>query len=206
MKKLVSSILLLGVLISCGEIKEKENDQNTDQEIPKKEASIETLPSTDYSSLLVNYECDMTVAEVANALNIPESDVSIPKPHRQGQCGFIIKGFGENQLGDETPIIWFLEDLGKTQVNKEIKNYLDDEANNESVLGMGIDLSETGDSYIARQSVRGTVVIMNANYDKWLVLSYSPKYMYKSRTQEQHDALGEKMIGLANYLLKKHKK
>ena len=71
---------------------------------------------------------------------------------------------------------------------------------------MGIDLSETGDRYIVRQAVRGSVVIMNANYDNWLLLSYSPKYMYKSRTQEQHDALGEKMIALANYLLKKHKK
>ena len=232
MQKLVSSILLLGVLISCGETKEKKNDQNTSQDKSQPAEASKTLPSADYSSLLVNYECDMTIAEVANALNIPDSDVSMPKPHRPGQCNFRIKGFGQNALGDDTPIIWYLEELGKAQVNKEIKSYLDDQANNESVvemviidkvnkeikdnlgdqannenvLGMGIDLSETGDSYIARQAVRGTVVIMNANYDHWLVLSYSPKHLYKSRTQEQHDALGEKMIGLANYLLKKHKK
>ncbi len=194
------------ILTACGETKEKKNDPNTGQDNPQKAENSETLPSADYSSLLVNYECDMSVAELANALNIPEADVSIPKPHRQGQCGFIIKGFGENQLGDETPIIWFMEDLGKAQVKKEIKSYLDAQNNNESVLGMGIDLSETGDSYITRQPMHGRVAIMNANNDSWLLLSYSPKHMYKSRTQEQHDVLGKKMIGLANYLLKKHKK
>ena len=206
MQKLVSIILLLGVLVSCGETKEKKNDQNTSQDKSQPAKASKTLPSADYSSLLVNYECDMTVAEVANALNIPDSDISMPKPHRPGQCNFRIKGFGENALGDETPIIWFLEELGKAQVNKEIKSYLDDQANNESVLGMGIDLSETGDSYIARQPMHGRVVIMNSNYDKWLLLSYAPKHLYKSRTPAQHDALGEKMITLANYLLKKHKK
>ena len=204
MRKLISSILILGLLLSCGENKKKES-KNEDQEVSKQETAIEVLPSADYSSLLVNYECDMSITEVAKALNIPEADVSMPKPHIHGQCGFTIKGFGENQLGDETPIIWFLEDLGKEQVQKEINTYLKEQDSNE-ILGMGIELSETGDSYIARQPTRGTVVIMNANYDHWLVLSYSPKHNYKSRTQEQHDALGEKMIGLANYLLKKHKK
>jgi hypothetical protein len=231
MKILVSSFLLLGVLISCGEANEKKNDQNTSQDKPQT-AEASTLPSADYSSLLVNYECDMTPAEAAKVLNIPETDVSLAKYQQPGGCSFSVKGFGENGLGDDTAIVWFLEELGKAQVSKEIKSYLDDQANNESVmemaiidkvnkeikdnlgdqannenvLGMGIDLSETGDSYIARQAVRGTVVIMNANYDHWLVLSYSPKHLYKSRTQEQHDTLGEKMIGLANYLLKKHKK
>ncbi len=206
MQKLFSIILLLALLISCGETKEKKNDQNTDQETLQKAENIETLPSADYSTLLVNYECDMTVAEVANALNIPESDVSIPKFQRPGGCFFSIKGFGENTLGDDTAIGWFLEELGKAQIKKEIKNYLDDEATNESVLGMGIDLSETGDSYITRQPMQGNVVIMNANYDSWLAMTYAPKHQYKSRTAEQHDALGEKMIALANYLLKKHRK
>ena len=148
----------------------------------------------------------MTPSEVAKVLNIPETDVSLAKYQRPGGCSFSIKGFGQNGLGDDTAIIWYLEELGKAQVNKEIKTYLDDQANNEEALGMGIDLAETGDCYIARQPMRGTVVIMNANYDNWLALSYSPKHLYKSRTQEQHDALGEKIIVLANYLLKKHKK
>jgi hypothetical protein len=205
MKILVSSILLLGVLISCGEANEKKNDQNTSQDKPQT-AEASTLPSADYSSLLVNYECDMTPAEAAKVLNIPETDVSLAKYQQPGGCSFSVKGFGENGLGDDTAIVWFLEELGKAQVAKEIKSYLDDQANNESVLGMGIELSETGDSYIAKNPMYGRVTIMNPNYDNWLLLSYSPKHNYKSRTQEQHDALGEKTIALANYLLKKHKK
>lgn len=71
---------------------------------------------------------------------------------------------------------------------------------------MGIALSETGDTYIAKMPISGRVVIMNENYDSWLLLSYSQKGMYKSRTDEQHNVLTEKTIALANYLLKKHKK
>lgn len=206
MKKLVSSILLLGVLISCGETKEKKNDQNISEDKSQPIEASKTLPSADYSSLLVNYECDMTPSEVARALSIPEADVSLAEYQYPGRCTFVIKGFGENTLGDDTIIVWFLEKLGKAQVAKEIKSYLDDQANNESVLGMGIQLSDTGDCYITKQPMHGRVAIMNANYDSWMFLSYNPKHMYKSRTQEQHDALGEKTIALANYLLKKHKK
>ena len=205
MQKLISSILILGLLISCGETKKKES-KNEEQEVSKQETAIEALPSADYSSLLVNYECDMDVAEVAKALQLSETDVSLAKYQQPGACSFSVKGFGQNGLGDDTVITWHLEELGKAQVNKEIKSYLDDQANNESVLGMGIDLSETGDTYIARQPMHGRVVIMNSNYDKWLLLSYAPKHLYKSRTPAQHDALGEKMIVLANYLLKKHRK
>lgn len=205
MQKLVSSILILGLLISCGETKKNESKKE-DEEVSKKNPTIEALPSADYSSLLINYECGMDEAEVAKVLEIPETDVSFAKYQRPGACSFSIKGFGQNGLGDDTAIIWYLEELGKTQVNKEIKSYLDAQANNEEALGMGIDLAETGDCYIVRQPMRGTVVIMNANYDSWLVLGYSPKHMYKSRTPEQHAALGEKTILLANYLVKKHKK
>jgi hypothetical protein len=205
MQKLVSSILILCLLLSCGESKKKES-KNEDQVVSKQETKSEVLPSADYSTLLVNYECDMDVAEVAKALRISETDMSLAKYQRPGACSFSIKGFGQNGLGDDSAIIWYLEELGKAQVNKEIKSYLDDQTNNEEVLGMGIDLSETGDSYLARQPMHGRVIIMNSNYDKWLLLSYAPKHLYKSRTPAQHDALGTKMVGLANYLLEKHKK
>ena len=202
-KKMAIFAMLCSILVSCGENAGK---KTTNQKNTQEATSSKVLPSADYSSLLINYECDITPVEVAKIFNIPETYVSIAEHQSPGSCAFSLKGFGQNPLGDDTPINLFLEDLGKNQVNKEIKSYLDNKSNNESTMGMGIDLSETGDSYIVWQSVRGMVVIMNANYDNWLVLSYSPKYMYKSRTQEQHDALGEKTIALANYLLKKHKK
>lgn len=206
MKKLPYIALVFAVLLSCGETAEKKKDQNTSQDKSKPSEASKTLPSADYSSLLVNYKCDMDVAEVAKVLNISETDVSLANYQPPGGCSFSVKGFGQNGLGDDTTIIWYLEELGKAQVNKEIKSYLDDQTNNEEALGMGIDLAETGDSYIVNRPMNGQVVIMNANYNHWLVLSYSPKHSYKSRTPEQHSKLGAKMGDLANYLLKKHKK
>ncbi|MGB5169958.1 hypothetical protein [Eudoraea sp.] len=204
MQKLVSTILLIVLFISCGETKEKKTNQNTSQD--KTEESTEDLSSADYNSLLINYECDMTVTEVAGVLNLSETAVVLADYQSPGKCSFAIEGFGKNPLGDDTVVIWFLEELGKAQVSKEIKSYLDEQANNEEVLSMDIELSETGDSYIVKRPANGQVVIMNGNYDHWLVLSYSPKHSYKSRTTEQHAELGAKMVDLANYLLKKHKK
>jgi hypothetical protein len=206
MQKTIGSALMLLAMISCGETAEKKVDQNTNQTSPKTEESGKPLPSGDYSSLFLDYECDMTTTEVAKAMDVPETDVSLAEYQRPGRCAFSIKGFGKNTLGDDTVITWFLEKVGKTQVKKEIQSYLKDKANNESVLGMGIDLSETGDSYIAKMPMSGRAALMNENYDSWLFFNYSQKGMYKSRTEEEHAALGEKTIALANYLLKKHLK
>ncbi len=205
MKKLVSSILFLGVLISCGETKEKKNDQNTSQDKPQVVETNKTLSSADYSSLLINYECDMTVAEVAKIYNIPETDVSVPEFTQAGICSFEIKGFGKNALGG-TILTWGATPFSKADSKKEIQGFLKDQENNESMFGMGIELSETGDCYIARTPHVGRVIIYNENYDHAFYFQYSQKGIYKDRTDEQHAKLGEKTIALANYLLKKHKK
>lgn len=206
MKKIAIITIILSLLFACGEHTAKKVDQETKQSNTSNEESNKPLSSADYSSLFNSYECDMTVAEVATALNIPESKVNISEYQNPGACSFLIKGFGENGLGQETTIRWRLEKVGKEQVNKEIKKYLENQAKNESVLGTGIELSETGDSYIAKMPFSGRLAIMNGNYDSWMFMNYDPKGMYKSRTKEQHTELGEKMIALANYLLKKHRK
>jgi len=209
MKKSIPISIIVLLLIACGESPKKsaqEQKENTDNTTQKKEESGKPLPSGDYSSLLIDYQCDITATELANVFNIPEADVSVTEYQRPGRCGFNIKGFGKNSLGDNTIIAWFLENPGKAQVKKEIQSYLKDQANNESVLGMGIELSETGDSYIVKIPHSGRIVIMNENYDSWLFFNYSQKGIYKSRTEEQHAALTKKTIVLANYLLKKHKR
>ena len=119
MQKLVSIILLLGVLISCGETKEKKNDQNTSQDKSQPAEASKTLPSADYSSLLLNYECDMTAAEVAKIFNLPETDVSIPEFIQAGKCSFEVKGFGKNALGG-TIMTWGATPFSKADSKKEI--------------------------------------------------------------------------------------
>ncbi len=146
----------------------------------------------------------MDANEVAKILNISETDVSIPEFTQAGSCSFEIKGFGENALGG-TIMTWGATPFSKADSKKEIQGFLKDQENNESMFGMGIELGETGDCYIARTPHVGRVIIYNENYDHAFYFNYSQRGIYK-RTAEQHAALGEKTIALANYLLKKHRK
>ncbi len=203
MKKLVSSIFFLALLISCGETKKNETQKETKQ-VSKKETTTEALPSGDYSSLLLNYECDMDAAEAAKVLNIPESDVSIPEFTQAGNCSFEIKGFGKNALGG-TILTFGATPFSKADTKKEIQSALKDKENNENIFGMDIELSETGDCYIRILPHVGRVVIYNENYDHAFYFTYSQRGIYK-RTEEEHTALTKKTIALANYLLKKHRK
>ena len=195
---------MLLAVISCGETAEKKVDQNTDQTSPKKEESGKLLPSGDYSSLLLNYECDMDAAEVAKVLNIPETDVSIPEFTQGGICSFEIKGFGENAQGG-TILSWGATPFSKADNKKEIQSALKDKENNENIFGMDIELSETGDCYIRILPHIGRVNIYNENYAGAFYFTYSQAGIYK-RTEEEHAALTKKTIALANYLLEKHRK
>ena len=203
MKKFVSSIFFLALLISCGETKKNETQKET-KEVSKKETTSEALPSGDYSSLLVNYECDMAAAEVAKVLNIPETDISIPEYTQAGSCSFEINGYGKNALGG-TIMTWSATPFSKADSKKEIQSALKDQENNESIFGMDIELSETGDCYIRILPHVGRVIIYNENYDHAFYFDYSQRGIYK-RTKEQHEELTKKTVALANYLLKKHRK
>ncbi len=205
MKKIYLIIFLSVVSFSCGEAQEKTNNQNPAQEDKKQIQTENNLQSGDYSSFFTDFECNVSAAEVAKVLNIPEADVSVPEYKRSEGCSFAINGFGQNGLGDETIIQWFLEKANKEDVKKEIQTYTEMQENNRS-LGMGIEKSEAGDTYLAKSPRYGRVIVLNENYANWLVINYSPKGTYKTRTEEQHAALGTKMIDLANYLLSKHKK
>ena len=204
MKKTISLVLLFSLLFACGENNQKKKDADNGKTKSKAVETTTTLPSADYSSLLGNYECDMTVAEVAKVLNIPETDVSIPEFTQAGNCSFEIKGFGENALGG-TILSWGATPFSKADSKKEIQSALKDKENNENIFGMDIELSETGDCYIRILPHVGRVIIYNENYDHAFYFTFSQRAIYK-RTAEEHEALGEKTIALANYLLKKHRK
>jgi len=205
MSKVPLITVLAILLFSCGESQEKSTNQSATEENSteiQKEASIS---SADYSSLFTDFSCNVTVSELAQALNLPESDISIPKHLPSSGCAFVINGFGKNAFGEETTIHWFLEKTSKDEVKEQIQSYSETEVSN-NVLAMGLEMSETGDTYLAKAPSYGRVNVLNENHENWLLISYAPMHQYKARTQEQHIALGAKMIDLANYLLKKHKK
>ena len=204
MKKIAALVLIVSFFFSCGEAPEKKNDQiSNTKEKPQSSEPVKATPSADYSSLLLNYECDMTAAEVAQVLNIPEADVSLIET-KLPRCDFEIRGFGKNSLGG-TAMIWGAESFSKADSKKEIESALKEKENNESILGMDIELSETGDCYIRILPHVGRVLIYNENYDAAFYFDYSQRGIYK-RTKEQHEELTKKTVALANYLLKKHRK
>lgn len=113
MKKVAALVLVCTLLLACKDAKEnKENQTNTSKD-NKELSESKPMPSADYSSLFNNYECDFTPVEVAKAMDIPETNVSMAKYQRSGACAFSIMGFGQNTLGDDTVIQWFLEKVGK---------------------------------------------------------------------------------------------
>jgi hypothetical protein len=214
MKKFATLVLLVFFASSC-----KESGKNLEVENNTTEATKETLnsarkeninkalPSADYSSLLIDYECDMDFAEVAKVLAVAQSDLSTPEYKTPKDCSFILKGFGENSAGNGVRLLWNAYKSSKGQNKKEIRNYQKNqkELPEKVRLGMSIALAETKDCYIAQQPAHGRVIILNENYDAIFVLNYGRKGAFK-RTEEQHNVLKEKMTDLANYLLKKHKK
>lgn len=197
---------------SCGEITNKTDViENEEPFSENKEQNAKTLASADYSTLLMNYNCDMNTAEIAKIMEVPEADLSIPEYAKKpgfaetGNCYINLKGFGTGAGGD-TGITW-----GTTRMSKDdIKNEIDGHLKNQkempfSITKTKIELAETKDSYIVANFRYGRVIIYNGNYDSAFVISYGNLNPGTDRTKEQHTLLTEKIVSLANYLLKKHK-
>ncbi|UII78409.1 hypothetical protein [Flagellimonas sp. CMM7] len=207
--------LLLGLtllFISCGEAPKKDTAQQGEKSTEKKDDVTESLPSADYSSLLIDYTCGMDAAELAKAMKVPESNLSIPdyakKPSfaETGNCYFSLKGFGTGAGGD-TGISMGTTKMTKVDIKNEINGYLKRKKDGlEKITKMYIVEADTKDSYIATQLRQGRVIILNENYDNAFLIAYGTRNAATDRTQEQHEALTQKMVGLANYLLKKHRK
>lgn len=185
--------------------KKQQTPESATVTLPNSKPSLK--PSADYRTLLVSYECDMDISEVAKVLKVPEEDLSIPDYARPGKCYFNLKGFGENVLGDGTQLLWGPSPSSKSQNSKEIERYQEREKENTNFMGMRIALAVTGDCYLAFQPAHGRVIIYNEHYDTAFLINYGYKDSSSTgRTDEQHQFLQEKMTDLANYLLKKHRK
>ena len=233
MRRLITIFSLSLLLISCDEAPKKNTAQQAEKTVKKDNSDTKTLPSGDYSSLLINYSCDMDISELAKVLEVPEANLSIPDYTEQpvfaemGKCFFRLKGFGDDVGITGTDINWGPSKMTKAGIKKQIKSYLKyrDEGL-EKVLKTYIVEADTRDSYIATQLRYGRVIILNENYENAIAIVYGMenKIVHNDdhqlvkqhgggtvnpgtdRTTDQHKALTEKMVTLANYLLKKHRK
>lgn len=206
MKNLITLVAL--VLIVACKSETKENNGSTAKNETKQEVSKLSNSSANYSSLFDTYTCDIDVAELAKVLQIPASDITAQTSKSPNECLFKIKGFGKGH--DSTGTTWRLMSVpsSKGQSKKEITNLLEDKAELPSGILMGRDivLADAEDCYITSQPRRGTVRILNDNYDSFIVITYQTKASVQGRTEEQHNQLNLKSKDLANYLVTKHKK
>jgi hypothetical protein len=201
-------LLFLSLVIACNESPKKEDASKTDtvQQVSSEKAENSPMTSGDYSSLLTNYICDMSISEVAEVLKVPESNVSQTDNSSENKCSFELIGFGKNTLGGDSYISWNSVPSSKKQNKKEIASYLERKEDGIKIMGMDIELAETGDCYIAQQPGHGRIIIYNENYDHAFLIHYGIKSANTDRTKEQHEELRLKMTNLANYLLQKHRK
>ena len=201
------AVLFLFLFIACTETPKKQDtgEQDSKQVSSEKEESSSNT-SVDYSSLYNNDDCDMSIAELAEVLKVPESNLNKLDKIGGNKCSFDLKGFGTNTLDGDSRISWRSTPSSKKQNKKEIASYLERKEAGLKIMGMDIELAETGDCYIAQQPAHGRIIIYNENYDHAFLIHYGIKSANTNRTKEQHEELRLKMTNLANYLLQKHRK
>lgn len=204
--KNIITLLIFTLFIACKSDKKESSTISSSAPTNEVKTDTEVLESGDYSSLLIDFKCDIDISELSQVLEVAETDLSLSQYPRQGKCTFNLKGFGKNTLGDDSGISWGPFPTSKAQNKKEIESYLKRKKEGLKIMGMDIELAENGDCYIAYQPAHGRVIILNEHYDQMFLIHYGQKNANNNRTKEQHEALLPKMIDLANYLLKKYRK
>ena len=229
MKQTITIGIVLAILTSCG---------NTTEQTPKqasamKSSTIEAndkLPAADYSSLLIDFTCDMNAIELAQAMGIPAADLvkttsseqlkktlGLPDADmdklaknplkNERECTFELKGYGVDNLGNDMLIRLQSTEMTKADVKKNINSQLQNREDGiEKITKIYITKADTDDSYIVSSVRYGRVMIYNEDHAGVFVISYGTRNANNNRTKEQHEALTQKMVTLANALLKKHRK
>ncbi|UII79834.1 hypothetical protein [Flagellimonas sp. CMM7] len=204
--KNIIALLIFTLFIACKSDKKESSTISSSAQTNQVKADTKALESGDYSALLIDFKCDIDISELSQVLEVAETDLSLSQYPRQGKCTFNLKGFGKNTLGDDSGISWGPFPTSKAQNKKEIESYLKRKKEGLKIMGMDIQLAETGDCYLAYQPAHGRLLIYNEHYDQAFLMNYGIRSANNDRTKEQHEALRLKMTDLANYLLKKHRK
>lgn len=201
--KYIPILIVFGLLMACNNVQKKEAENVSDSKsefLEHEKAETIQLPTDNYSTLLIDYECDMSLEEIAKFLKVPLADLEMPSNiNNDKKC---VVRYSRNGTY-ESNLTWGNVPASKQGNKKAITKALKDKEGNVSILGSDIIIAETGDSYLLRTPINGRISIRNANYDSAFQLFYGSK---GKRTEEQHEEMKVKITELANYLLKKHRK
>lgn len=207
MKNLITLIAIFLILACKQEAKTETAVSITNPQ--KKEVGVQNTLIANYSSLFDSYSCNISVAELAKALDTSALNIAIGKNNSAEHCVFTLKGFGKGYENTGTKLRFGSGFSTKKNNKKVITKALEEKKKMPSgkmVAGRDIVLANAGDCYIMIQSLQGRVLILNENYKRLFLMSYGSKASVQGRTKEQHDAITKKVKALANYLVSKHKK
>ena len=176
------------------EVKKQSNKNNT-----KEDSFLKAKKSADYSSLFTkgNDIC-LSISDMAKATGFPSSSITKKTGNDKSYCINKIKlPNGKTMNLNYGTMAW-----SKADIQKNINTYIKNKKRKEVMYGMEIELSETGDTYLAHQPLHGRLLMLNANYEAIVTIDYA-KVGFKL---EEKKKAKKYAVKLANYLLQKHKK
>lgn len=194
-------LMLMSLFLACSTSPQTEANPPTSQsESPAMpEETTESKPSADYSSLFLNYQCDLTLEEVAEILELPIADLKMePSLNTGAAC---IVSYSRNGTY-ECELSWGKAPSTQSGNKKAIAKALRDKEKGSSPY-TDITLSEAGDCYLQHIPMRGRIQIRNEDQEGSFGLIYGNR---GKRSDEQHAEMRAKMTRMANYLLEKHRK
>jgi len=226
----ISCLVILALWYwSCGESPNNSRSNKDTLGATEEETTGKSSNSGDYSALFTDFSCDITASEIAQPIEIPINDIKkttmrertekifgsdFPlgkkeesKAQNSDDCMFELEGFGVNKLGTATFIEFRTTDLGRATIKHAITEDLKHRDEGiEKLTQRFIVEADFKDNYITTKPLYGRVNIYNENYDETFIITYGTLGADNDRTKEQHEVLTEKMIKLANQLLKKYRK
>jgi hypothetical protein len=196
------ALLLISILcMACNDTQKEEVEVISESEsVEHEQTELKDLSGDKYSTLFVDYKCDLSIEEIAKLLNVPITDIEMPSNINDGKkC---VVRYSRNGTY-ESNLTWSSVPSSKEGNIEAINKALKYKEEGVTILGSDIVIAETEDCYLLRTPVNGRITISSAKNDGAFQLFYGSK---GKRTKEQHEEMKVKMTYLANYLLKKHRK
>jgi hypothetical protein len=195
-------LLLISILcMACNDTQKKEVEVISDSKsVEHEQTELKDLSRDKYSTLFKDYNCDISIEEIAKLLNVPITDIEMPSKINNGKkC---VVRYSRNGTY-ESNLTWGSVPASKKGNLEALNKALKYKEDGVTILGSDIVIAETEDCFLLRTPVNGRITIRSTNNDGAFQLFYGSR---GKRTKEQHEEMKVKMTYLANYLLKKHRK
>ncbi|WP_127138599.1 hypothetical protein [Flagellimonas oceanensis] len=191
------TIAFLGVLLiaACGNTSKKEESttESSRTDLKLEAASAMDLEQKgDYTQLYTpNADCKLTPSQLAEALGYNDGQVE-EQSNYQGNCWYKVTHPGNFTVNYGISLEkWGDKNIIEDEIESGLKNEMVD-----------VSISESGDTYIKRHPVQGFLLLLNANYENPINISYN--YLNTSGpklTDSQREEQKQNTYKIANYVI-----